>query len=161
LIHGGTVANRDEHGDLRLSKVLPAPKRYAGRIRRYAGDKGDTSMSLTLSPETERLLRRKARDGGYASVDDLIRDALRALDERNALLTAVAEGENDVSAGPVRPLTKSRPIARNEEMTADGRDPLIGVFAEDAELLDQIEADIMRRRETQPWRTEDGGETTA
>lgn len=40
------------------------------------------------------------------------------------------------------------------------KDPLIGLFAEDAELLDQIEADIMRDRERLPWRADIGREAT-
>jgi Arc/MetJ-type ribon-helix-helix transcriptional regulator len=116
-------------------------------------------MSSTLSPETEELLRSRLRDGQYAWVDDLIRDALQALDERNGRLAAIAEDLRDAGAGRTRPVPEVQLTAQAKQRIAEGQDPLIGIFAEDAEILDQIEADIMRDRERFPRRTSDGGET--
>ena len=71
-------------------------------------------MSFTLSPETERLLRTKLRDGGYASEDDLIRDALRALGERDDFFAAVTEGASDADAGRTRPLREADAALRSK-----------------------------------------------
>lgn len=114
-------------------------------------------MSLTLSPETERRLEAKFREGDYASVDDLIRDVLQALDERNDCLAAIADGLRDADAGRTRRASELRLKARTKERVAEGKDPLIGLFAEDAEILDQMVADIMRDRGRPPAGC-DGGE---
>ena len=39
-------------------------------------------MTVQLTPQTAELIRRKVADGGYASADELIHDALLALDEQ-------------------------------------------------------------------------------
>ncbi|HEX6986528.1 MAG TPA: type II toxin-antitoxin system ParD family antitoxin [Planctomycetaceae bacterium] len=61
-------------------------------------------MSLTLSPETERLLRDVMARGAYDSEDELVRQALRLLTERDELVEAVSEGLADADAGRARPL---------------------------------------------------------
>lgn len=43
-----------------------------------------------------------------------------------------------------------------ESIVAEPKDPLIGAFADDAEILDEIVEDAMRVRETRPWRARDG-----
>jgi Arc/MetJ-type ribon-helix-helix transcriptional regulator len=60
-------------------------------------------MQITLSPQTQRLLEERLRDGDYASPDDLIRTALETLegesyedldaDTRAAIERADAEAE--------------------------------------------------------------------
>lgn len=40
-------------------------------------------MPLSLSPETEKLVESKMRDGGYRSADDVVRAALATLDQMN------------------------------------------------------------------------------
>lgn len=74
---------------------------------------------------------------------------------------------NDETARRVRELAEAERRTpedfvrlRIESIVSKPKDPLIGAFAEDAEILDRIEADIMRDRETLPWRAECGGETT-
>lgn len=37
-------------------------------------------MNVTLSPQTQRLLEERMRDGDYNSADDLIRTALQSLE---------------------------------------------------------------------------------
>jgi antitoxin ParD1/3/4 len=40
-------------------------------------------VDLTLSPETEEIVRRKVASGRYENVSDVIEEALRLLDERD------------------------------------------------------------------------------
>jgi putative addiction module CopG family antidote len=42
-------------------------------------------MSVTLAPRTEAMIRQKIDDGPYRDADELIQDALLALDERDRL----------------------------------------------------------------------------
>jgi antitoxin ParD1/3/4 len=43
-------------------------------------------MNVTLTPELEKLVDLKVKDGGYTSVTEVVEDALRLLDERDRLL---------------------------------------------------------------------------
>jgi putative addiction module CopG family antidote len=54
-------------------------------------------MSVTLPPEVETLVRQKVESGLYADVDEVLKEAMRLLDEhdreRQWLRSALAEGE--------------------------------------------------------------------
>jgi Arc/MetJ-type ribon-helix-helix transcriptional regulator len=41
-------------------------------------------MSVTLSPEIQKLLEERIKRGGYSTVDDLVRAALETLDHLEA-----------------------------------------------------------------------------
>lgn len=62
------------------------------------------SLTLTLTPETERLLRDVMARGGYRSEDELVRRALCLVSEHDDLVAAVSEGLSDADAGRSRPL---------------------------------------------------------
>lgn len=40
-------------------------------------------MNLSLTPELERLIQRKIASGMYANASEVVRDALRRMDERD------------------------------------------------------------------------------
>lgn len=64
-------------------------------------------MSLTLSAETERLLRDQMAQGDFATEDDLLREALKALASQRDVLAAIADGLSDLDAGRTRPLREA------------------------------------------------------
>lgn len=72
-------------------------------------------MPYQLSPDVEKLVQQRMASGGYASADELVRDALDALEqfryssedakeEYRQAVNAVREGAADVEAGRMRPL---------------------------------------------------------
>lgn len=56
-------------------------------------------MSITLNPELDRRVREKLATGLYESVDQLLFAALRALEEQERTIEAIAEGYEDFQAG--------------------------------------------------------------
>lgn len=64
-------------------------------------------MTVMLSPETQRLLEQKLKDGSYHSVDEVLRAALLAMDEleQQALdeqtLNAIDQAEDQIERGDV------------------------------------------------------------
>jgi antitoxin ParD1/3/4 len=65
-------------------------------------------MVVTLSPEAEELVRRRLEMGPYRSVDEVIEEALQALDERDRLVrlrAAIAIGDAQIARGEVIPYT--------------------------------------------------------
>jgi antitoxin ParD1/3/4 len=70
------------------------------------------SMELTMSPELEQIVRQKVESGHYASPDDVIREALQLLDDRDRLRAwkfeelrqDIAEGIEQADQGMVAPL---------------------------------------------------------
>jgi len=61
-------------------------------------------MSYPFPPELERLVRRRLATGEYASEDDVLLDAMLALEKRDATVAAIREGIADMDAGRMRPL---------------------------------------------------------
>ncbi|MEX0977970.1 MAG: type II toxin-antitoxin system ParD family antitoxin [Pirellulales bacterium] len=61
-------------------------------------------MSYRVPPDVEQLVSEQMRQGSYASEDDVLRDALNALAERNADLAAIRAGTEDMEAGRTKPL---------------------------------------------------------
>ena len=59
-------------------------------------------MSYRVPPDVEHLVSEQMRQGSYASEDDVLRDALDALAERNADLAAIRAGIEDMEAGRVQ-----------------------------------------------------------
>jgi antitoxin ParD1/3/4 len=59
-------------------------------------------MSVNLTPHIEDLIRRKIAAGPYRSADEVIEDALQALEERDRLARlrgAIAVGDAQLAAG--------------------------------------------------------------
>jgi antitoxin ParD1/3/4 len=69
-------------------------------------------MSISLSPDLERQITEKVESGEYASADDVMRDALRALSAAKqehanrfeALRAKIQEGIDDLENGRHSPL---------------------------------------------------------
>lgn len=72
-------------------------------------------MAYQLPPDVEKLVRDQMAAGGYASEDEVLRDALKALgefvhaqedmdEEYRQTVAAVREGVADADAGRMRPL---------------------------------------------------------
>lgn len=56
-------------------------------------------MSYRLSPALEQLVQERMASGRYESEEDLLRDALRALDEQDGDLAAIQEAIDGLEAG--------------------------------------------------------------
>ena len=54
-------------------------------------------MNVNLTPELEKLVQRKVKTGRYKSATEVVREALRLLDERVRILglTPQAAGQQD------------------------------------------------------------------
>ena len=63
------------------------------------------TTSMSLGPYFEQFLKEKVASGRYASATEVVREALRDMDEREKKLAAlrahVAEGMADLAAGRV------------------------------------------------------------
>ncbi|HEY7032192.1 MAG TPA: type II toxin-antitoxin system ParD family antitoxin [Thermomicrobiales bacterium] len=65
-------------------------------------------MGVTLTPRAEELIRQKVANGPYQSVDEVIEEALEALDERDRLArlrAAIATGDAQLARGEGIPYT--------------------------------------------------------
>jgi Arc/MetJ-type ribon-helix-helix transcriptional regulator len=64
-------------------------------------------MTISLAPETQKLLEDKLRSGGYTSADDLVHAALEALNELESMeldeqtLDAIDRAEDQIERGEV------------------------------------------------------------
>lgn len=84
-------------------------------------------MTFQIPVDLETTIRAAVQGGRFASVDEAMTEAARLL---------------------VREL-KQEPV--KTPVDAD-HDPILGLFHDDAELMDAIVADIYHRRETDTWR---------
>jgi putative addiction module CopG family antidote len=64
-------------------------------------------MAITLNPELDRRVQEKLATGLYQSVDHVLSAALKALDDEEQTLAAIAEGYEDVKAGRFESWEKS------------------------------------------------------
>ena len=74
-------------------------------------------MSITLPLEMARIVREKVANGGYASESEVIRDGLRALQDRDAaverwLREEVAPTYDDHKANPDKAIPLAEAMAR-------------------------------------------------
>jgi putative addiction module CopG family antidote len=68
-------------------------------------------MLVDLDPQLESTIREKAQSGQYIDANDVVREALELLEERDRhmqLRAAVKLGIDDVAAGSVRAWTPDR-----------------------------------------------------
>jgi antitoxin ParD1/3/4 len=69
-------------------------------------------MNISLTPELEAVVERRVRSGRYGSASEVVRDALRLLEERDRLRELrflelrrdVAAGVGELDRGGARPL---------------------------------------------------------
>jgi antitoxin ParD1/3/4 len=63
-------------------------------------------MSITLSPETQKLIEQRMKRDGYPSADDVVLAALELLDQKEPLdeqtLAAIDRAEAQIEAGEYR-----------------------------------------------------------
>lgn len=59
-------------------------------------------MAYALTPELDRIVREKLLTGQYKTEEEVLREALKLLDEREATVAAIAEGYEDIQAGRSR-----------------------------------------------------------
>jgi len=73
-------------------------------------------MNVSLSPELERFIKKKLATGLYTSASEVVREALRLLQERDRLKTQIEGGRDDGDgSGSVIPKSaksKGRPAYR-------------------------------------------------
>ena len=70
-------------------------------------------MTYAFPPDVEELVAGRMAAGGYATEDDVLRDALRALAEEEEDLAAVREAIAEYRAGdPGRPLDEAFDLVR-------------------------------------------------
>jgi Arc/MetJ-type ribon-helix-helix transcriptional regulator len=55
--------------------------------------------SPELSPDTQRLIERELRLGGFSNEDEVVQAALQTLAERRSVITAIDEALDDMEAG--------------------------------------------------------------
>jgi antitoxin ParD1/3/4 len=71
-------------------------------------------MNVTLTPELRQLIEHKVQSGMYSNPSEVVREALRMLEERDELAelrkaeirAAIAEGLDDAANGRMVPLTR-------------------------------------------------------
>jgi len=73
-------------------------------------------LSISLPAEMARLIRAKVEDGSYASVSEVIRESLRAWEEKERLH---AERLASIRARIAESLADPRPPLTEEEMDRD------------------------------------------
>ncbi len=63
----------------------------------------ERTMSYTLPPDVHDQVKQHVASGHYASEDDVLRAALRALAFHNEEIAAIRAGVDDMEAGRLRP----------------------------------------------------------
>jgi putative addiction module CopG family antidote len=75
-------------------------------------------MPFSLNPETQHLLEQRVESGRFATADDVIHAALRALDDIDALtpdkddLEAIDRAEDEIERGEVHEWSEVRDKVR-------------------------------------------------
>jgi antitoxin ParD1/3/4 len=74
-------------------------------------------MAVDLSPELERLLTEKVRSGRYSSTSDVVREALRLLDERDRAAALRRDTIEDLIAEGAASLRRGEGVDGEEVFT--------------------------------------------
>ena len=61
-------------------------------------------MAYPFPPDVQQLIRLGMAIGNYATEDDILREALDGLIQRNEDLAAIQAGVADMNAGRIRPI---------------------------------------------------------
>jgi len=85
-------------------------------------------MNVSLTPQLENLLKEKVATGMYNSVSEVVREALRLLNERDssnaikldALRQEIAQGIESLEKGKGKALDIERIKSKGRQMLADG-----------------------------------------
>lgn len=64
-------------------------------------------MTISLTPELDRLLNERLASGQYQSVEEVLARALKALKEEEGTIASIAEGHEDFLAGRYRSLEEA------------------------------------------------------
>ncbi len=83
-------------------------------------------MNVSLTPQLEELIQQKVASGRYGNASEVVREALRLLEERDqereaklqALRAAIEEGEN---SGSVEPWEGAEAIIQKARARRDAR----------------------------------------
>jgi Arc/MetJ-type ribon-helix-helix transcriptional regulator len=89
-------------------------------------------VTILLPPHIESSIQAAVHSGHFASVDDAMAKAATLLLERLGLEEA-----------------QSKP---SETVADNSPDPLLGVWRDASDVIDEIVADAMRLRREEPWR---------
>jgi len=73
-------------------------------------------MAYQLPPDLEQLIHDEMRWGGYASEEELLREAFDALRARNEDWAAIEQGIADMEAGRVRPFAEAAEAIRRSRL---------------------------------------------
>jgi Arc/MetJ-type ribon-helix-helix transcriptional regulator len=87
-------------------------------------------MTIHLPAELESSIQAAVQGGRFASVDDAMAEAARLL---------------------LRKIEEDRPGPKPSPDPSS--DPLLGIWQDAADEIDEIVADAMRHRRKEPWRT--------
>jgi len=88
-------------------------------------------MTIHLPNDLESSIKGVVHSGRFASVDDAMAEAARLL------LREIKQGQ----------------IEQKPTATDSSPDPLLGVWRDAADEMDEIVAEAMRHRREEPWRT--------
>ena len=89
-------------------------------------------MTIRLSQDVENSITAAVQSGQFASADDMVNKLVREYSQR---LRQQSSHEDQADATP---------------------DPLMGIWQDYAEEMDEIVADAMKRRKDEPWRVMPG-----
>ena len=86
-------------------------------------------MNISLTPKLETLVKQKVATGMYNSVSEVVREALRLLDERDSLQTMklealrkdITQGLDSLDKGEGRALDIEDIKAKGRQMLASGK----------------------------------------
>lgn len=88
-------------------------------------------MNISLTPELEAMIRQKVNDGRYLSASEVVREALRLLDDHehlrrlrlDALRRDIAVGVEQLDRGETGPLSAQEIKATGRKKLARARKP--------------------------------------
>ncbi len=85
---------------------------------------GGRIVNVSLTPQLEELVRQKVRSGLYNNASEVVREALRLMEERDRLArlkAAIAVGDDQYARGDVTPWTPDTLDQLKREAEEDDR----------------------------------------
>jgi antitoxin ParD1/3/4 len=84
------------------------------------------SLNINLTPQLEKLVRQKVESGRYNSASEVVREALRLMEERNELHSLQLERlrrdvREGLESGPPRPWSLAEMKRRGRKLAASRR----------------------------------------